>query len=37
MFWQVDDHTLRKLRNVPPLREPLGQKYSTDEYRFELL
>ena len=30
MFWQVDDHALRKLRDVPPLREHLKQRHSPD-------
>ena len=31
MFWQVDDHAIRKLMDVPPLLQTLGQKYGADE------
>ena len=31
MFWQVDDHAIRKLMDVPPLLQTPGQKYATDE------
>ena len=27
-FWLVDDHALRKLRDVPPLLPSLGQKHT---------
>ena len=31
MFWQVDDHAIRKLMDVPPLLQTLGQKYRANE------
>ena len=31
MFWQVDDHAIRKLMDVPPLLQTLGQKYGANE------
>ena len=31
MFCQVDDHAIRKLMDVPPLLQTLGQKHATDE------
>ena len=31
MSWQVDDHAIRKLMDVPPLLQTPGQKYGANE------
>ena len=31
MFWLVNNHAIRKLMDVPPLLQTLGQKHATSE------
>ena len=31
MFWQVDDHAIRELMDVPPLLQTPGQEYGANE------